>query len=71
MRLDISGITNFEQQNPSQVLEVRRPRVVARRGGFDGGVDPIPDDVGRDAPDDTVKHLGLGNPIAEKNNSQS
>ena len=64
MRVDISGETAFEQQKPSQVLEVRGPRVVAPCGGFDGRVDPIPDDLGRDALDDPVKDLGLGNPIA-------
>ena len=61
-----SGKNDFEQQNPSQVLEVGGPRVVAPCGGFDGRVDSIPDDVGRDALDDPVKDLGLGNPIAEE-----
>ena len=60
------GKNDFEQQNPSQVLEVGGPRVVAPCGGFDGRVDSIPDDVGRDALDDPVKDLGLGNPIAEE-----
>ena len=64
LRVDISGKTDFEPQNPSQVLDVGGPSVVALCGGFDGGVDPIPDDLGRDALDDPVKDLGLGNPIA-------
>ena len=46
------------------------PSVVALCGRFDGGVDPIPDDLGRDALGDPVKDLGLGNPIAGDGNAQ-
>ena len=70
MRVHISGKTDFELQNPSQVLDVGGPSVVALCGRFDGGVDPIPDDLGRDALDDPVKDLGLGNPIAGDGNAQ-
>ena len=60
----------FEQQKPSQVLEVRGPSVVAPCGGFNCGVESIPDDLCRDAPDDPVKDLGLGNPVAEEGNAK-